>query len=156
MDAREEKLPQWARDKLADLRRKLASAEATADEQARQLDEYAVRCGPTSITLEPYRATDPTKRGRGHVFPIQAHVRIKGRADTERATLDVRVTDEGFVEVSSVDGQLVVLPSGGQNVVKVATARDYEMARARDLQTWERRVGLMQAEAVAAKKKQPA
>ena len=152
MDDREAKLPPWARETLADLRRKLRVSEDMRRDQTAQIDDYAARCGPTHMTLEPYRATDPTKAARGHVFPIQTHVRIKGRADSRRGDIDVRVTDEGFVEVSSVDGQIVVLPSGGQNVIRVATARDYEMARSRDLQIWEERISLMQAKASASRK----
>jgi hypothetical protein len=147
MDDRETKLPQWARDILADLRRKLDRTERTCDEQQLQLDEYASRCGQTHMTLEPYRNNDPTMRGRGRgqVFPIQTHVRIKGRADSKRGMIDVRVTDEGFVEVSATDGQILVLPAGGQNVIKIATQADYENARTRGLQAWEERVASMQA-----------
>ncbi len=143
---KEAKLPQWAEAKIADLRRKLATAERTLAEQCAQLDEYASRQGVACMTLEPYRASDPNRNARGQVFPIQTHVRVKARADSPpRTTIDVRVTDEGFVEVSAVDGQIVVLPSGGQNVVRIATDTDYEMARHRGLQDWERRVSADQA-----------
>lgn len=144
-DERETKLPQWARDTLADLRRKLFAVERTCDEQHVQLDEYASRCGKTYMMLEPYRHVDPTNRGRGQVFSVQTHVRIKGREDSRRGTIDVRVTDEGFVEVSAGCGQILVLPSGGQNVIKIATQEDYENARARDLQAWEDRVAGIQS-----------
>ena len=151
-DDREAKLPQWARDALASLRHKLAVAETVRNEQSAQLAEYASRQGPGTIELEPYRSNDPSRKADSQIFSVQAHVRIKGRPDARRSAIDVRVTDDGFVELAANDGQLVVMPSGGQNVIRVATACDYEMARTRDLQKWEDRLSLKQAELSAARK----
>jgi glucose/arabinose dehydrogenase len=139
-DSREDKLPQWAQTELTRLRQKLDDATRMCAEQTDQLAEYRTRVpgAPMSIELEPYRST--ASKRVGQTFAAQTTVRIKARPKASSPTFEIRVTEEGFADIAALQGSLIIMPSGGQNRITVATAQDYALAREAELAKWEARV----------------
>lgn len=110
-DPREDKLPKWAREELASLRRKLSVAEQYVADA--KLDHPA---DDSDTLLDPYRDLGPIGLGN------RPHIRFL--AGTSRYDyLDVRTDGEGAQRVIEVRGsQGVTLRPTSSNVVQIALA----------------------------------
>ncbi len=104
VDDRETRLPKWAQEKLADARRRVESAERSANKA-----RLATNPADTNTVIDPY-ADIPIG------LPKNANVRFLLGDERRRSYVDVRV-DGDAVHVMG-GGMLAVMPKSG-NVVDV-------------------------------------
>ncbi|GAB3847354.1 hypothetical protein GCM10029963_28700 [Micromonospora andamanensis] len=116
-DPREAKLPRWARDEMARLRKVADQCEARIAEAERQAERARLATDPdgSDTVLEPYG--DEIGLGNGK----RVRFRLPGR-DRLRQWVDVRVTRYGTVEL--MGGDALTLHPSASNVLNVAV-RDH-------------------------------
>lgn len=111
VDPREDKLPKWARDEFASLRRQLVEAERyVADAKLSQPAD------DSDTLLDPYRTLGAIGLGN------RPHIRFLA-GETRYDYLDVRTDGEGKERIIEVRGsQGVTLRPTSSNVVQIALA----------------------------------